>query len=491
MIENVGLIRLSGEHYDSFLKSRDVREKLTAKADNESGSTFPVYRENLTKRYVLIPKFFAAIPGGMEPFRFPVARVGWGKLLSWNDKFPLKDYQQEAVDKLLQAWTVKSGALLRADCGTGKTVMALNAVSRWEPGCVVILVDQNNIAKQWKERIEQFLPGSVCKIFGGEFEDIDTCRKDQSVFKIVLAQSLMRRDWLDEQLLCTILVVDEAHVFSAPCFAGSIANIHFGYSLALTATPERKDNLTWVFTSILGDTIVDVSAASNLGDVHIIQVPHFSDSISRYRVWWCKREKMTTWENKCTGCHLYHLYPNCGGKLPATDRMILVDLIKEFAMSEEYQNVLKPVIATMYRKKRQVMVFSHLREHLKLLYSWACHEFGENACGIYMGSAKKSDKAKRDEAMGKQITFCTYGIANKALDVPHKDTAILSTPISDVRQAKGRVERFAANKPVPVIIDFSVPNVDIFRGLLNKRIKTYKQAGNTIRYAVERDNNDN
>ena len=264
MIENVGLLKLSGDHYDDFLRSKPLQDKLTARADNESGTVFPVYKENATKRYVLIPKFLSAV-GVTEPFKYPAARVGWGKILKWNDAFPLKDYQADAVDKLLQTWTIKSGALLRADCGTGKTVMALNAVSKWEPECVVILVDQNNIAKQWKERVEQFLPESSCKIFGGEFEDIDNCRKDTSLFKIVLAQSLMRRDWLDDQLACTILVVDEAHVFSAPCFAGSIANIHFGYSLALTATPERKDKLTWVFNSILGDAVIDVSAASNLG----------------------------------------------------------------------------------------------------------------------------------------------------------------------------------------------------------------------------------
>lgn len=484
MIENRGLLKLSGKDYTEFKNLETLRKALTATPEGDSREEFQVYRD--AHDYVLIPKFLKAVPNAGHTLDYPSVRSEWGRPLVWNGKYPLKDYQAVAIEQILAAWTSTSGALLRADCGTGKTVMALNAVSRWEPKCVVILVDQNNIAKQWKERIDQFLPGSSCSIYGGDFEDIDRARDDQALFKVVLAQSLMRRDWIDDPIACTVLIVDEAHVFSAPCFASSITNINFGYSLALTATPERKDKLTWVFTAILGDTVVNVSAASNLADVHIVKIPKYSDKVTRYKMWWCKRQKMSTWENKCPQCSLWHLYPNCGGITPKTDRVILIDLIKELANSEEFDTTLKQVITTMQKKKRQVMVFSHLREHLKRLHAWACDQFGEANCGIYIGSMKKSEKAKRDAAMGRQLTFCTYGIANKALDVPHKDTAILATPISDVRQAKGRVERFSSNKPTPIIIDFDVPNVDILRGLLFKRIKTYKQAGNNLRSVVER-----
>ena len=484
MIENRGLLKLTGQDYQRFIGNPDLVNLLTAKSEDSEG--FQVFKTNTDKEYALIPKFLSAVPGKFPDIPYQETACQWGRILEWNDTFPLKDYQKDAVEKIINLWTLKSGALLRADCGTGKTVMALNAVSKWEPSCVVVLVDQNNIAKQWMDRINQFLPGCAVSIFGGDFKDIDKAKTDGALFKIILAQSLMRRDWVDDPILCTILLVDEAHVFSAPCFAGSIMNINFGYSLALTATPERKDKLDWVFSSILGDQRVDVAAASNLADVYVIEVPEFKDTINRYRVWWCKREKRSTWEHKCTGCHLWHLYPECGGKLRPTDRTILIDLIKTFVGNEEYDKVLKSAITMTVKKKRQIMVFSHLREHLKSLYSWACDQFGEANVGIYMGTARKADKDKRDVAMSRQLTFCTYGIANKALDVPHKDAAIFATPISDIRQAKGRVERFYKNKPVPVIIDFSVPNVDIFRGMFMRRIKTYKQSGNPTHFKVKK-----
>lgn len=414
------------------------------------------------------------------------------KNASYPPELRLKDHQVIPVESVVDALSRHSGALLQAPCGSGKTVMALSVAARLGVKNVVILVDQVNIAVQWQNSIAAVLK-EPSEIFCSEYKSLTDASVRGTGFRIIVAQSLMRHTFSDNPITCEMLIVDEAHVFSAPAFLTSMFNLDFCFSLALTATPDRKDKLEWVFQAVLGKTVVKANKPRNDALVNIVTVTLPTQIYSEdYYMWWCRKVKKTTWAAACASCEHYNSYPNCGGvtRPQGKPRLMMAGLIRRVVFDPAYMAFTKDTLASFYKNGRQALIFSHLKEHLRALYAFAVEAFGNEACGLYIGGATAADKKNRQEAMARPLTFCTYSIANKALDVPHKDTAFFTSPVSDIRQAKGRIERDVPGKNRPVIIDPVISDVGLFIAMAKKRQKTYRETHSTITY-VNRDYSSN
>ena len=122
------------------------------------------------------------------------------------------------------------------------------------------------------------------------------------------------------------------------------------------------------------------------------------------------------------------------------------------------------------------MVFAAYKGILENLYSAGVASLGVENCGWFVGKAGKKDPSRSDE-LNKPVTYATYGVARKALDIPKKDCAIFATPMSDIKQIKGRIERVLPNKPQPLILDPVHRNIPMLYGMSLARRRTYKQYG--------------
>lgn len=149
---------------------------------------FPVYRESLLKIYV--PRYF-----GTERFGSSVEnKIAPGHQIALKFAGELREYQNVIVDKYLKAATTQTancggGGLLDVDPGKGKTVMALKIIERLAVKTLVI-VHKSFLTNQWKERIEQFLPGARVGTIQGQVFDIDN--KD---IVIGMVQSLSMKEY--------------------------------------------------------------------------------------------------------------------------------------------------------------------------------------------------------------------------------------------------------------------------------------------------------
>ena len=108
--------------------------------------------------------------------------------------------------------------------------------------------------QQWKDRILQYAPGATVGIV-----QQNKCEVDRD-FVIVLVQSLSSRDYCAEHgadlwnrfgFLC----LDESHHFAARVFFSAVSQLPCMYTLALTATPHRKDGLTKLLHYLVGPTV--------------------------------------------------------------------------------------------------------------------------------------------------------------------------------------------------------------------------------------------
>jgi hypothetical protein len=147
---------------------------------------FPVYRESLLKLYV--PRYF-----GMERYGSNIEnKIAPGDKIGLKFSGELRDYQNVIVDKYLKAATAQTcggGGLLDVDPGKGKTVMALKIMERLAVKTLVV-VHKSFLTNQWKERIEQFLPGARVGTIQGQVFDIEN--KD---IVIGMVQSLSMKEY--------------------------------------------------------------------------------------------------------------------------------------------------------------------------------------------------------------------------------------------------------------------------------------------------------
>jgi superfamily II DNA or RNA helicase len=458
LLEARGLVRIP-DGYDGYLP------KLEAKPPE--GKVFSLAHNVGSDR--LVPRF--SLPADR------VQQRGWeAGARSFTGQ--LKPYQTTAVQQSLVVLCQSGGMLLRADCGTGKTVMSLAILQQLGVKRAIVLVDQANIADQWVERIKQFL-GEDAVIFSGDGESIEEAYASTANIKVIMAQSLMRQDWAEDPIVTDLLIVDEAHVFSAPIFSGAMKNIDFAFSIGLTATPDRKDKLEWVFQDILGNKTVHVEAKARTAKVRGVFLDCLPDMASEdYEMFWCRKNRKSSWRAKCTECPLFDKFPNCGWMSSLSkERINLAAMVSALANDPEYNKWILDSCMNLLNSGRHILVFSQLRAHLKTLHKDAVSRFGDSNCGIYLGVQVKDDEVRRAVAMDRRLTFCTFGVANKALDVPHKDTAIFATPKSDVRQAKGRIEREFFDKKDPLIVDPVLQHVNMFKYMWFARRRIYNAAG--------------
>ena len=478
MAELRGLLRVSEQELVALAQQGLTLDDLVAAASN-SDKNYPVWKRS--GRSVLIPRYSS----GVDKLKVTVTRKP--KMPTYTFNQTLREYQQSPVADSIKVLRKTLGMTLQAACGTGKTVMGLSIAAELGDK-VVVLVDQIDIAKQWKERIEEFT-NATCEVMGGG----SPVRKNlKANFTIIVAQSLWRQDWMDEPIQCDLLIVDEAHVFSAPRFFDSLANIDYYYSIALTATPDRKDELEWVFQNTLGNTTVEVAGQPMISRVLQVHSPLFSPGVDPgdYNMAWCQAKRGMTTMAGCRECPMFAGFPNCGGNLPVVpmtgqirwgEKSNHTQLVKAACGSIDYLNWIHKQIGTLIKQGRNILVFSQFKDGiLDVLYKNGVDHYGKDVCGWFTGNPETAQKKNRAQELHKQVTYVTYGVADKALDVPEKDCAVFVTPKSDVRQAKGRIERIREGKKQPLIIDPVHTNIPVLIGMSRKRLRIYRETNSPV-----------
>jgi superfamily II DNA or RNA helicase len=164
-----------------------IRNELTMKPHIPKSpiqpTPFPIYLESPLKLY--IPRYF-----GIETYGPPECiLIKPGDNIDVEFAGDLRPYQNAIVDKYIKHVGICGGGLLDVDPGKGKTVMALNIISKLQKSTLVI-VHKSFLLNQWIERIQQFLPGARVGRIQGQI--IDTENKD---IVIGMLQSLSMKEY--------------------------------------------------------------------------------------------------------------------------------------------------------------------------------------------------------------------------------------------------------------------------------------------------------
>jgi superfamily II DNA or RNA helicase len=382
---------------------------------------YPIYRESETKIY--IPRYY-----GLEYFGLFENKLPKGKDIKLEFKGDLFPYQHTIIDKYINHVGNSGGGLLDVEPGKGKTVMALNIISRLQKKTLVV-VHKTFLMNQWIERIHTFLPNAKIGRIQGDIIDVEDKDIVLGMLQSLSSKSYESTMWDDFGLT----VFDECHHLSAEVFSKIMINVVTNYNLGLSGTMKRKDGLSKVFEYFIGPVVhkekTDITTKVYVKSICV----DFNDF-----------DKVKT---DFRGNPLYSLMIN---ELDCTTRN---DFIVNVVKNELKQN-----------KDQQIMILSHTKNMLNQLYEG----LNEYDCGYYVGGMKE-EKLKESES--KKIILATYAMASEGLDIKTLTTLVMATPKSDVCQSVGRILR--SKHQMPLVIDI-VDNHQLFQNQYKKRCTYYK-----------------
>ena len=427
-------------------QQKQIRNDLTIKPSNHgmpgltNQTSFPAYRESLKKMYV--PHYY-----GVENFGPPKEiKISNGESIDLEFKGKLRENQEIVVKTYLDHVSKNQfgGGLFELPCAYGKTVIAINVISKLNKKTFII-VHKEFLMNQWIERIAQFLPEARVGKIQGQIIDID----DKDIV-IGMLQSLSMKEYpasIFDSFGLTI--IDEVHHISSEVFSNSLFKLVTKYMLGLSATMERKDGTTKVFKMFLGE-VVFKGRRDEQHDVIVRAI-----------------------EYKVNDDDFNETKLDFRGK-PAYSSMI--SKLCEYNRRSEF--ILKILCDMLLENSRQqIMILAHNKNLLKYLHDAIIHK-NITTVGYYVGGMK--DTALK-ETESKQIVIATYAMAAEALDIKTLTTLIMATPKTDIEQSVGRILRDKHTNPMVVDI---VDSHDLFKNQWRKRKTFYKKENYKIIYTT-------
>jgi len=369
-----------------------------------------------------------------------------GQEVQYNSKIDLWPKQESAVDAL--ANTVDG--ILVAPCGSGKTVMALDAISRVNR-TTLILVHKEFLQEQWAENIRIYLREEPGVIRGSHHN-----WKDRKIVIAMLQTLYSQRGYLSQDFLNWpgLVITDETHRISAPTWSEVIQLFPAKRRWGLTATPNRPDRLEIIFKAHIGNPVYKIPEQGLKPIVYRVAtkvyVPH-NQYINRYN-----------------------------------NKMNRANLISYLVSHTERNRKILAYLINAARAGRQILVLTERVAHAKFLKRSLEHNIKDNGVttSLFIGETTKEERAS---AVLQDVIFATSQMAKEALDIPTLDTLFLVTPSSSpitIQQSTGRILRECEGKKTPMVLDFIDSN-NITMNMGRKRLKIYEHLGYDIRAVSE------
>lgn len=406
-----------------------------------------VFKENEKKMY--LPRFY-----GIQKFGLPCKiELAEGDTIHVPFTKELREYQKEIVNIYLSHVIERGGGgggILEVPCGRGKTIMALNILSRLQKKTLII-VHKEFLLNQWVDRINEFIPNARVGRIQGKTFDIEN--KD---IVIGMIQTIYDRPYPDNTFASFgLTILDEVHRAGSEEFSKTLLKIVTPYMLGISATVDRKDGLTELLYMFIGPKIYSEDRNEKDGvEVRACQYTHPHEDYTK------------------------ELFDHRGNIQYSS----MINIISDFVPRRQF---LLQVLHDLIKEndEKQIMVLSHKRDLLTYLET-EINRSSFATCGQYVGGMKQH---ALNESESKQIVLATYSMAAEALDIKTLNTLVMVSPKTDIVQSVGRILRTSGNGKI--IVDI-VDSHDVFKNQWKKRQTFYRKSEYTIKTVTSDDYRD-
>lgn len=365
-----------------------------------------------------------------------------GRRVEFPTKVNPRDYQAPIIPQLCEQAEKSYDFMFKAHTGWGKTIGSL-LVAQYLGVSTCVVVDQENLKRQWIEACEKF---GVTYAAGnlGEYQGAKRDYQGKAVV-IAMVQTLTRTEqpleFYDE---FGFVIVDEVHTIGAPTFSEILLRFNATHRMGVSATPERRDGLQALLNWSLGK--IDVEATKQ----HRASTVFFAKSDTVYG-WYANISKNTGRiitevtddgrRNLLVAEAVKWLYDTGRDVLVLSDRIEqlrhLESLLYYLGVSEHQQGLIAgfdPFYA--YQKEaiasRRPQGLTRHEEEGQALYS---------PIGIQM--IRKRIPANREAWVKRKarIVLATYGKCAKGFDEARLNGGVDASPRAAAEQIHGRILR--------------------------------------------------
>lgn len=322
-----------------------------------------------------------------------------GEMIDVEDKIVLREKQVPVYNYVME----NECCVVKAPPGFGKTILGIKVISGVKTKTLV-LVDQRDLVKQWRERFYETTNLKRKQIaWGVEMMD----RKDFSV-AIITIQSLIRMSKKEIFSLVRkhnfgMMILDEVHALVGPdAFTEVMMGLPIKKIVALSATPYRNDGTQRIFRYWLSNNYVEAQY-SKKPKIEVVRFDSFADRKFSYiyqdgvnfnKIRYMKCQKSNNFRNTVLG------------------------------LFEKHNN-----------DKDVVLIISSLRTTSEAIFKDIKKTFGVEAYRYY----DKFGKIK--ELPEQKVVLSSDKKCGKGIDLPHTNVVIITSPFStktSVEQIIGR-----------------------------------------------------
>lgn len=374
---------------------------------------------------IAVPRYWAKERLG--PAEVFDGRVDYASRLVFNGELR-SAVQKEAVQRSLDILQNDGGGVLCLPTGTGKTVIALYITCTIKVKTLIV-VHKQLLMDQWAGRIKQFVPHARVGKLQQKNVEVEGCD-----IVVGMLQSIAMRQYEPEVFEgFGLVILDEVHVVPAPVFSRALFKVCSPCMLGMSATPERKDGMSYVINWFIGPLFMEHQLTGK---------DEVSVSVMQFK------------------CYFKHTY----------GRAAMINVITRLCENAERNSLIIKKINDLVADGRKVIVLSDRRAHCMKLQAY----LEDASCMLYLGGMKEHELK---ESETKDILLATYSMAKEGLDIPGLDALVLATPRSDVVQACGRILHGKSKNPI--IIDV-VDQWPIGKAQFNRRKTYYEKSGFTV-----------
>lgn len=422
-------------------------------------------------KYLYLPREFELLAHHKELFKVKDCNNyhEWDFNLSklkMEEQFSLRDYQVEAVEKVIHALKNKQSGILECPAGGGKTNMAIWITQQL--GLKTLFIsDQYELLEQTYERFSQF---------GNIQPNILSAGKKQNNYSgvtLTLFQSLARNEELLNEVKDSygLIIIDECHISAAETYNSVLQKLN-GVRLGLTATNRRKDKLDWIYKAHIGNV---------LAKVHV--------EMLKPQVYWIKYESKNNTIDLKTKETESSIELNDEIKIKTQTLDSLLSNMHQDSQEDNYVKIIQGIlrdkdrndiilkILEKYYSNRRILVISANIEHIEYL-SYICKCLKIDSSKLHSKQTKKANTENLEAFKSKKTNILfTVNKANKGMDIADLDMLILCVGgNNDVHweQRVGRIQRFSDGKNSPIVFDFADQKYDMLRAMARNRAKYYK-----------------
>lgn len=355
----------------------------------------------------------------------------------------LYSYQEQAVNALIE----KDNGILIAETGSGKTIMSLALACMLQKPCAII-VDGNNLLKQWQEKIKEYVKLNDSEFSPGTYNA--TKKKLTGIIDVISIASLKGAS-TDLFNKYEIVIFDECHHLASPNNIKVVNQFNASRIYGLTATISRYDKLEKIIYKIIGPIIYKVIDTNKKDFVKVLKP----------------------------------IYTKIKDKPEYTIKQYN-EILDDLSLDYERNKLICDNVIIEYEKGKNILILTKRINQINTLTS-ILKDKCPNILAI-SGQATKEEKQEFDNKIknltNKFIIISTGDYLGEGFDLNILDVLFIALPIKWeglLVQYVGRIERTNTNKKQVTVYDFVDLKIRMFVNMFSIRLKKYKE----LNYQIE------